>query len=125
MGCCLSGAAHRQETSMPNLASVKDGKNPVVFFDITADGDPLGRVEMTLRTDVVPKTAENFRQLCTGEKGFGYKGSSFHRVIPGFMWYGFLIYLICFLVKAEISPEVTELEVNQFMEKSSKMKTLS
>jgi hypothetical protein len=45
--------------------------NPVVFFDMEIGGAPAGRIEMTLRADVVPKTAENFRALCTGEKGTG------------------------------------------------------
>ncbi|KAJ4417067.1 phosphatidylinositol transfer protein csr1 [Neurospora sp. IMI 360204] len=72
-----------------------------VFFDITWKGpvfrdnkatndiqDQTGRINFTLYDDVVPKTARNFKELCTGQNGFGYKGSSFHRIIPNFMLQG-------------------------------------
>ena len=59
-----------------------------VFFDMEVGGQDVGRIEFELRADVAPETAENFRQLCTGEAGFGYKGSPFHRVIPQFMCQG-------------------------------------
>mmetsp|Transcript_7490 Transcript_7490/g.12579 ORF Transcript_7490/g.12579 Transcript_7490/m.12579 type:complete len:172 (+) Transcript_7490:39-554(+) len=67
--------------------------NPVVFFDIAIAGRPAGRIEMTLRADVVPRTAENFRALCTGEKStpqqkLWFQDSIFHRVIPNFMLQG-------------------------------------
>ncbi|CAK0875742.1 unnamed protein product [Prorocentrum cordatum] len=66
----------------------KAAKCPRVYFDIKIGDENAGRIAMMLRGDVVPKTAENFRQLCTHEKEFGFKGCTFHRVIPGFMCQG-------------------------------------
>ncbi|MFE7551530.1 peptidylprolyl isomerase [Streptomyces gardneri] len=59
-----------------------------VYFDITINDEPAGRITFKLFDDVVPKTAQNFRELCTGEHGFGYADSPFHRVIPNFMLQG-------------------------------------
>jgi cyclophilin family peptidyl-prolyl cis-trans isomerase len=61
------------------------GPLPRCYLDVSLNGQKLGRVIIELRPDIAPKTAENFRALCTGEKGFGYKGCAFHRVIPQFM----------------------------------------
>lgn len=82
--CCLCAVF-----GLAGANDVHAGANPRVFFDITIDGEPAGRIEMELRADVVPKTAENFRALCTcTQKEFGYKGSAFHRVITDYFAQG-------------------------------------
>lgn len=65
-----------------------EGMNENVFFQVSANGQDLGRIVFRLFDDVVPKTARNFRELATGQHGFGYKGAPFHRVIPEFMLQG-------------------------------------
>jgi len=69
------------------------GKRPIVFFDVNIGETFAGRIKMELFSDYVPKTAENFRQFCTGEcrrngQPQGYKNSTFHRVIKDFMIQG-------------------------------------
>ncbi|KAK0213334.1 cyclophilin [Desarmillaria ectypa] len=56
-----------------------------IHFDIAIDSHPAGRIVFRLYDDIVPRTARNFRELATGQHGFGYAGCSFHRIIPGFM----------------------------------------
>ncbi|CAN7943325.1 unnamed protein product [Ixodes pacificus] len=59
--------------------------NPRCFLDVDVSGEPIGRLVVELRADVVPKTAENFRTLCAGTLGYGYRGCSFHRIVPNFI----------------------------------------
>lgn len=102
------------------MAAAEDSKKSLVYFDITCNGKPKGRIIFKLYDEVVPKTTKNFRELCTGEHGTSkisgkpltYKDSIFHRVIKDFMCQGV------------ISPMELVLVVNQFTGKSLKMKTL-
>ncbi|KAF9817922.1 hypothetical protein IEO21_03116 [Rhodonia placenta] len=68
-------------------------QRPIVFMDVNIGETPAGRLKMELFSDIVPKTAENFRQLCTGEyrvnsRPQGYKGATFHSSVPNFMCQG-------------------------------------
>jgi len=80
------GASAEGEDGPNKKPKLEVKTNPRVYFEITIDGETAGRIEMILRADIVPKTAENFRQLCTHAKGYGYRGSSFHRIIKQFVW---------------------------------------
>lgn len=80
-----AGAASIATTRQQQQPQQQQQLRPHVFLDIHMGGRAVGRIVVELRADVVPKTCENFRALCTGERGFGYKGSSFHRIVPRFV----------------------------------------
>ena len=76
------------DKSDENLPAKIFKTNPRVYLEVRVGKRDVGRLVIELRADVVPMTCENFRQLCTHEKGFGFKGSTFHRIIPEFMCQG-------------------------------------
>ncbi|KAK7696425.1 cyclophilin peptidyl-prolyl cis-trans isomerase Cyp2 [Cerrena zonata] len=73
---------------LANAKAMPKSDKSNVFFDIAMDSKHAGRITFKLFDDVVPKTAKNFRELATGQHGFGYSGSTFHRIIPNFMLQG-------------------------------------
>lgn len=76
------------ERAISALYNKIEKKEKFIFMDISLNRNPAGRLIIKLFDDVVPKTCKNFKCLATGEKGYGYKGTVFHRIIPGFMIQG-------------------------------------
>ncbi|XP_048453523.1 E3 SUMO-protein ligase RanBP2 isoform X3 [Rhincodon typus] len=85
---CRDSLSQLQKSEEFQVVALSNSSNPVVYFDVSANEESLGRITMELLSNKVPRTAENFRALCTGERGFGFKNSTFHRVIPEFVCQG-------------------------------------
>lgn len=82
---CQLILSEEQKGHVSLAAKFSKESNPVVYLEISVDDESLGHVTIELFSNVVPQTAENFRALCTGEKGFGFRNSTFHRIIPDFV----------------------------------------
>ncbi|KAM3069506.1 Peptidyl-prolyl cis-trans isomerase [Clarireedia jacksonii] len=80
----VSGSNAATETTH----KAQENSNKNCYFDILVDSSPAGRITFKLHDEIVPRTARNFRELCTGQHGFGYAGTPFHRIIPSFMLQG-------------------------------------
>ncbi|NWU91300.1 RBP2 ligase, partial [Upupa epops] len=85
---CQLSLSELQKGHLSLAAGLSKDTNPIVYFEVSADDEPLGHITMELFSNIVPRTAENFRALCTGEKGFGFKNSPFHRIVTGFVCQG-------------------------------------
>ena len=95
LNCGQIGQTAQAGQTMQNVQAPQMGQynkptsgRPRCFFDIAIGNSIIGKIIFELYSDITPKTCENFRALCTGEKGFGYKGCPFHRIIPQFMIQG-------------------------------------
>ncbi|KAH6590954.1 hypothetical protein BASA50_008954 [Batrachochytrium salamandrivorans] len=87
----FNAEAHKAKKSKQDSSTAptqSPASAPIVFFDISVKGEHAGRILMQLDMTTTPRTAQNFLALCTHSHGFGFKGSSFHRIIPGFMCQG-------------------------------------
>nr|XP_008105263.1 PREDICTED: E3 SUMO-protein ligase RanBP2 isoform X2 [Anolis carolinensis] len=85
---CQLNLSGLQEGHISLTTELSKETNPVVYLEVSADDEPLGHITIELFSNIVPRTAENFRALCTGEKGFGFRNSVFHRIIPDFVCQG-------------------------------------
>ncbi|XP_010130136.1 PREDICTED: E3 SUMO-protein ligase RanBP2, partial [Buceros rhinoceros silvestris] len=85
---CQLSLSELQKGHLSLAAGLSKDTNPIVYFEVSANDEPLGHITMELFSNIVPRTAENFRALCTGEKGFGFKNSHFHRIVTDFVCQG-------------------------------------